>query len=84
MAFKIEEYGDILTPEDVRKILGIGWNKTYSLLAEGVIRNFKIGSRRKITKQSLIDYIEASQIDTAAIHKKYKEKDNDNFTQNQE
>lgn len=70
MAFRLEEYGDILTPEDIRDILGIGWNKTYSLLTEGIIRNFKIGRKRKITKQSLIDYIEASQADTAVIHKK--------------
>ena len=56
--FKIDDYGDILTPKDVRDILGIGFNKTYDLLREGVIKNFKIGRDRRIPKRCLVEYID--------------------------
>lgn len=55
--YKSDEYGDILSPKDVRNILGIGLNKTYELLKSGAIRNFKIGRDRKIPKHCLEDYI---------------------------
>lgn len=66
---KLDEYGDILSPQDVREILGIGNNKTYELLKSGAIKNFKIGRERKIPKRCLENYInsmlsEADSCDT--------------------
>lgn len=55
---KLDNYGDLLTPQDVHDILGIGYNKTYELLKTGAIKNFKIGKGRKIPKQCLQKYIE--------------------------
>lgn len=56
--FKLEDYGDVLSPKDVHDILGIGFNKTYSLLKTGEIKNFKVGRDRKIPKRCLIEYID--------------------------
>lgn len=53
-----ENYKDILTPLEIKDILGIGWNAVYKLLATGEIKNFKIGRERKIPKVYLIQYIE--------------------------
>jgi len=53
----LDSYGDILTANDVRNILGIGRNKTYELLKSGAIKNFKIGRDRKIPKSCLEEYI---------------------------
>lgn len=55
--YRLDEYGDILSPKDVRDILGIGNNKTYELLKSGAIKNFKIGRERKIPKHCLENYI---------------------------
>lgn len=54
---RLADYGDILTPDDVHDILGIGYNKTYELLRTGTIRNFKIGRCRKIPKTCLVEYM---------------------------
>jgi excisionase family DNA binding protein len=55
--YKLDDYGDILNPKDVQEILGIGRKKTYELLQNGDIKNFKIGSTRKIPKHCLESYI---------------------------
>ncbi|MBQ8403762.1 MAG: helix-turn-helix domain-containing protein [Clostridia bacterium] len=55
--YRLDEYGDVLSPKDVHDILGIGYNKTYELLKTGAIKNFKIGRERKIPKHCLENYI---------------------------
>lgn len=55
--YRLDEYGDVLSPKDVHNILGIGYNKTYELLKTGAIKNFKIGRERKIPKHCLESYI---------------------------
>lgn len=54
---RLDDYGDILTPDDVHDILGIGYNKTYELLRAGTIRNFRIGRCRRIPKTCLVEYM---------------------------
>ena len=55
--FKMDEYGDVLSPKDIKDILGVGWNKTYDLLKSGAIQSFKIGRDIRIPKECLKDYI---------------------------
>ena len=55
--YRLDEYGDVLSPKDVHDILSIGYNKTYELLKTGTIKNFKIGRERKIPKHCLENYI---------------------------
>ncbi len=75
MIYNLNDYGDILSTEDVRKILRIGANRAYELLKTGEIKNFKIGSVRRIPKQCLLEYIERS------IHKSEKGDADDSGTE---
>ncbi len=51
------DYDDVLSIEDVMKMLHIGKNTVYSLLRNNEIRNLKIGKRYIIPKQSVINFI---------------------------
>lgn len=51
---------DVLTPMEAAKILHIGRSTMYHLLAEGKIRNFKIGTKILIPKSFLQDFIAKS------------------------
>lgn len=53
-----QNYSDVLSVHDVRKILGIGRTKTYELLQNNLIEYFRIGSTYKIPKLCLIKYID--------------------------
>ena len=64
MLINLDSYNDILTVKEVCEILHIGSNSAYKLLNSGEIANFKIGSVRKIPKQSLCKYIESRLSDT--------------------
>lgn len=55
---------DVLTPMEAAKILHIGRSTMYHLLAEGKIRNFKIGTKILIPKSFLQDFIaKSSEVD---------------------
>jgi hypothetical protein len=50
----LADLGDILTPTDVQRFLGIGRNATYELLASGKLPSIRITPRRLIvTKKAL-------------------------------
>lgn len=51
------EYPDIITPDDLMKMLRIGRNAAYALIHSNTIQSFRVGKRYKITKQSVIEYI---------------------------
>ena len=70
MSRKLDDYGDILSSQDVRAILNIGANQVYNLLKTGKIKNFKVGSVRKIPKWCLREYIDDAIAD---IHTTPKE-----------
>jgi excisionase family DNA binding protein len=53
----LAEYGDILRPEDVQKILHVGRNTVYRYLAEGTIKSIRIGNQYRVPKLYLIDFI---------------------------
>ncbi|MCD8122168.1 MAG: helix-turn-helix domain-containing protein [Clostridiales bacterium] len=53
-----EAYEDVVTIENVCGMLNIGKNKAYSLLSKGELHGFKIGRIWKISKKSVIEYIE--------------------------
>ena len=53
----LETYNDIMTVEDVCESLLIGKNAAYQLLNQGSIKAFRIGSRWKIPRASVIEYI---------------------------
>lgn len=51
------KYPDIVTPDDIMKMLRIGRNAAYALLRSNTIPSFRVGKRYKVTKQSVIEYI---------------------------
>ena len=53
----LNEYGDILLPEDVQRILQTGRNTVYNYLAEGKIRSIRIGGKYRIPKLYLLEFI---------------------------
>lgn len=56
----LEDYGDVMTPKDVKDFLGIGFNKTYELLATRQIKNFRVGRSIRIPKKFVEEYITES------------------------
>ena len=53
----LDEYGAILSVEEVMEILGVGKNAAYDLFRKNEISSFRLKNRWKIPKQSVIDYI---------------------------
>ena len=52
-----QEYGDILSVEDVCTILFIGKNRVYELLNAGILRGFRLGRTWRIPKKNLETFI---------------------------
>lgn len=51
------EYPDIISVEQLQKILNIGRNTAYKLLKNNVIKSVRIGKIHKIPKVNVIEYI---------------------------
>lgn len=51
------DFGEILTVDDVMELLYIGRNTVYHLLNSGQLKAFRIGRTWKIPKDCLTDYI---------------------------
>ena len=50
----LDNYPDVLTPNDIMQILSIGRNKVYELLNDGTLKSIRIGRkhRRRDTQRS--------------------------------
>lgn len=53
----LEQYNDVITPEELREILHIGKNSLYRLLQDNVIANKRIGKKYVIPKSSVIKFL---------------------------
>lgn len=51
------EYSDIVTVDEVMKMLRLGKNTVYKLLKNDEIMNVKVGARYVIPKQSVIEFV---------------------------
>ena len=58
-AYKVmfTEYGDVVTPKEVAKMLGIGLKSTYALLQNGAIPKIPCGRAIKVAKLRVIKYV---------------------------
>jgi len=55
---KLEEMNDILTPQDLMKLLpNHGRTKVYKLLKNGAIESIQSGNTYLITKEALLKYL---------------------------
>lgn len=62
-----EEYNDIMTTTDLQSALGIGRSLAYRLIHSGKIKHIKVGSKIKIPKTYLLDYIDKSCYNSANV-----------------
>ena len=53
----LKYYKDVITPKELKEILGIGKNQVYDLLHSGTIASIKIGTHFKITKTAVQKYL---------------------------
>jgi excisionase family DNA binding protein len=53
----LDDYNDILLPEDLQEILQVGRNTIYAYLKLGVIKSIKIGKKYRIPKKCLIEFL---------------------------
>lgn len=53
----LKDYGDILLPEDIQKILHTGRNTVYDYLSKGLIKSIRIGGKYRIPKAYLLEFI---------------------------
>lgn len=54
-----DKFDDILTVDDIAKILKIGRNKAYNLVHAGTIKSIRIDKIYRIPKSSIVEYIES-------------------------
>ena len=52
-----EKYSDVITVEELAKMLKIGRNSAYELMRSNQIPRIKIGRQFRVTKQAVIDDI---------------------------
>ncbi len=53
----LENYPDVLTPNDLMKFLSIGRNTVYDILKSGKLASIKIGKQYRIPKNSVVRYL---------------------------
>ena len=55
------EYPDVVTVDDLQKMLKIGRNSAYDILKAGLIKTIKVGKRYIIPKQSVINFLATAE-----------------------
>ena len=53
----VKEYGEIVSVDDVKRMVGVGRTAVYTLLQTGALRSVKVGRKYIIPKQSVIDFL---------------------------
>lgn len=56
-----KDYPDVVTPQELQKMLHIGRNATYKILKERLIETIRIGKKYIIPKVNVIKYLERNQ-----------------------
>jgi len=58
-----ENYDDMVTVEELAKMLRIGRNSAYELVRAGIVPSLKIGRKQiRISKPAVIDYITTAEM----------------------
>lgn len=55
------DYPDALTPEQMRRMLGVGSRLAYRLLQTGAIPSVRMGRLYRVPKTAVIDYLYANE-----------------------
>lgn len=56
----LENYPDVLTVNDLYKILPIGRNAIYKLITDNTIKHIRVANKILIPKKYLIDFLETA------------------------
>ena len=54
---RLEDYPDVLTPEELQSFLAVGRSTIYSLLKSGDLHSIRIGRQYRIPKQYILQYL---------------------------
>lgn len=57
---QFDNYPDIVTPEDIQKMLRLGRNSVYALLKQGKIKSLRVGKKYLIPKTSVINFLQTA------------------------
>ncbi len=57
---QFDNYPDVVTPEDIQKMLRIGRNSVYDLLKQGKIKSLRVGKKYLIPKTSVINFLQTA------------------------
>ena len=57
---QFDNYPDIVTSEDIQKMLRIGRNSVYDLLKQGKIKSLRVGKKYLIPKTSVINFLQTA------------------------
>jgi len=57
---QFDNYPDIVTPEDIQKMLRLGRNSVYNLLKQGKIKSLRVGKKYLIPKTSVINFLQTA------------------------
>ena len=57
---QFDNYPDVVTPEDIPKMLRIGRNSVYDLLKQGKIKSLRVGKKYLIPKTSVINFLQTA------------------------
>lgn len=60
-ASKLEDFGDIMTPQDVALYLKVTDNCVTTHIRKGDLKGFKVGNNWRIKKIDLIEFIKANE-----------------------
>ena len=55
------QYGDVVTVEELAKMLKVGRNTAYELVRSGAVPSIKIGRQIRVSKQTVIAYLSQTE-----------------------
>lgn len=56
------EYPDVVSIDEIQRMLRIGRSSAYDLLKSGAIKSIKVGKRYIVTKQFVIEFLSSNCI----------------------
>nr|WP_326184699.1 helix-turn-helix domain-containing protein [uncultured Oscillibacter sp.] len=65
-----EPISEYLTPREVMDLLYIGKNTLYKLLNSGELKGFRIGRQWRVSKQSLMGFVEQNERNSVDYYEK--------------
>ena len=62
MTKRLTDFGDTLTPNEARLVLGVGRNTIYSILGDGTLKSIKIRKKYIIPKTAILAFLNQTEV----------------------